>query len=190
MPLFPVGQPISEYYTKPQWFVGRVSPLHERKVAERLGQMEGVECFLPIQEQRHRWSDRIKKVDVVLTPGYIFVRCMQSRLKQLLSDIPDLKAFLYNRQEKRSDTIPEKQMEMFRLMVEYEDRDIVVDATRFHSGDHVMVIYGPLAGQECDLVEINGTHCIAVNLGILGSARIEMPLKQIEKIPQLKTDNK
>lgn len=187
MPLFPVGEPISEYYAKPQWFVGRVTPLHEHKVADRMRHLD-VEYFLPVQIQRHKWSDRIKNVEVVLTPGYIFVKCMQSRLKQLLSDIPDLKAFLYNRQEKRSDTVPEKQMEMFRLMVEYEDRDIVVDASRFRSGDHVRVMFGPLAGHECDLVEVNGTHCIAVNLGILGSARIEMPLKQVEKIPQIIKD--
>ena len=182
MPLFPVGEPISEYYTKPQWFVGRVSPLHERKVADILSKMADVECFLPVRIERHKWSDRMKNVEVVLTPGYVFVRCRQSRLRQLLSDIPDLKSFLYNRREKRSDTIPEKQMELFRLMVEYEDRDIVVDTTKFSVGDHVRVILGPLAGHECDLVEINGTHCIAVNLGLLGSARIEMPLKQVERI--------
>ncbi len=181
MPLFPVGEPISEYYTRPQWFVGRVSPLHERRVADILRQMD-VDCFLPVQIERRRWSDRIKKVEVVLTPGYIFVRCMQSRLRLLLSDIPDLKSFLYNRQEKRSETIPEKQMELFRLMVEYDDREVTVDSRQFSAGDHVRVIFGPLAGQECDLVEINGTHCIAVNLGLLGSARIEMPLKQVEKM--------
>ena len=60
MPLFPVGADIPDYYTKPQWFIGRVKYCHEHKAADLLGNM-GVEYYLPEQTVSRQWSDRTKK---------------------------------------------------------------------------------------------------------------------------------
>ena len=39
MPLFKVGEDIPDYFTKPQWFIGRVKHCHEKKAADLLEQM-------------------------------------------------------------------------------------------------------------------------------------------------------
>ena len=53
-----------------RWLVAIVRIYHEKKTSERLTKM-GVENFLPIQQEVHKWSDRRKVVDrVVLPPQY------------------------------------------------------------------------------------------------------------------------
>ena len=76
--------------------------------------------------------------------------------------------------------VREDQLDRFRRMVEYEDIPVTIDQTVFAVGDRVRVKYGPLIDRECELVEVSGKKCVAVSLGPLGTARIDLPLSQIE----------
>jgi transcriptional antiterminator NusG len=62
---------------EPQWFAVLTRPRHEKVVAMQL-QGRGIEHFLPIVTQEHLWSDRRKKVQVPLFPGYAFVKVPNS----------------------------------------------------------------------------------------------------------------
>src|ERR1700694_5391749 len=65
----------------PSWFALRVRPKHERAAAINLG-CQGFEEYVPL----HRRSDRVKELDTVLFPGYIFCRFpRQERLRVLNS---------------------------------------------------------------------------------------------------------
>ncbi len=55
-----------------QWYAIQTRYRSERKVATQL-QDKGVETFLPLLEEIHRWSDRRKAVDIPLFSGYGFV---------------------------------------------------------------------------------------------------------------------
>jgi len=55
------------------WFALRVRPNHER-AAERSLHNLGLEAYLPVQRVRRRWSDRIKELEAVLFPGYVFCK--------------------------------------------------------------------------------------------------------------------
>ena len=55
------------------WFALTTASRHERFVAQEIG-YRGIETFLPTITEIHRWSDRKKKVEVPLFPGYVFVR--------------------------------------------------------------------------------------------------------------------
>jgi transcription antitermination factor NusG len=57
----------------PAWFALRVRPKHEKTAAFNLVR-QGFEEFVPLHRVRRRWSDRIKELDAVLFPGYIFCR--------------------------------------------------------------------------------------------------------------------
>lgn len=179
MPLFPVGTEIPDFYTKPQWFIGRVKYCHEWKVADLLKGM-GVEFFLPQQTVKRKWSDRIKKVQVLLLPRYIFIHCLNSERVGILERVRSITGFMTEKNSKLPATIREKELETFRLMVQYEDRPVTVDSEQFSPGDKVRVKYGPLMDRECELVEVSNKKCVAVGLGVLGSARIELPLSYIE----------
>jgi transcription antitermination factor NusG len=55
------------------WFAVRVKGTHEKRVTALL-QYQAYECFLPLYTTRRRWSDRIKRVELPLFPGYVFSR--------------------------------------------------------------------------------------------------------------------
>jgi transcription antitermination factor NusG len=55
------------------WFAVRTRPNHERTVERGLSS-QGWEAYLPVQCVRRRWSDRVKQLDSVLFPGYVFCR--------------------------------------------------------------------------------------------------------------------
>jgi|SRR4051812_2137746 len=55
------------------WFAVQVKTTHEKRVTSLLD-FRGYESFLPLYTSRRRWSDRIKKVELPLFPGYVFCR--------------------------------------------------------------------------------------------------------------------
>ena len=69
MPQSPNVEPV----VRPHWFAINVKPRHEKSVAEAL-RRQGLESFLPLYQQRHVWSDRIKRVELPLFAGYVFCR--------------------------------------------------------------------------------------------------------------------
>jgi len=57
-----------------RWYALHTRARHERVVEHRLRE-QGMETFLPVVQEVHRWSDRKKKVEVPLFSCYVFVRC-------------------------------------------------------------------------------------------------------------------
>ena len=55
------------------WFAIQVRSCTEKSVGALLRYI-GYESYVPLGESRRRWSDRIKKVEVPLFPGYLFCR--------------------------------------------------------------------------------------------------------------------
>lgn len=55
------------------WYALKTRSRHEQLVARSLRE-RGVDCFLPLLRERHRWSDRSRVVDVPLFSTYVFVR--------------------------------------------------------------------------------------------------------------------
>jgi transcription antitermination factor NusG len=55
------------------WFALEIRARHERFVASTL-YSKGFEVFLPLYISKRRWSDRIKKIELPLLPGYLFCR--------------------------------------------------------------------------------------------------------------------
>ncbi len=56
-----------------QWFAIETRYRYERKVTAHL-QRKGLETFLPVLEEIHRWSDRQQPVEIPLFSGYTFAR--------------------------------------------------------------------------------------------------------------------
>ena len=59
------------------WYVVQTRYRFESKVASQL-QGKGVETFLPLLTETHRWSDRQKIISLPLFSGYVFVRLQPS----------------------------------------------------------------------------------------------------------------
>jgi transcription antitermination factor NusG len=67
---------------QPQWYAIRTRSRHEKLVSEQLEQ-QGIETFLPLVKRIHKWSDRVKEVELPLFSGYNFVRVVLSSSDRL-----------------------------------------------------------------------------------------------------------
>ena len=56
-----------------RWYVLRVKRRHERIVAEEL-RRENLDPFVATYVDLRKWSDRVKRIEVPLFPGYVFCR--------------------------------------------------------------------------------------------------------------------
>ena len=63
--------------SQPCWYAVRTRSRHEKLVARQL-ESQGIESFLPIVAQTHKWSDRTKQVETPLFSGYAFLRMIHS----------------------------------------------------------------------------------------------------------------
>lgn len=65
------------------WYVIYTTPRAEKRVKERID-MLGVECWLPLHRCPRIWSDRVKMVDLPLFSSYLFVKCTDPTLRDLI----------------------------------------------------------------------------------------------------------
>jgi transcription antitermination factor NusG len=56
-----------------QWYALRVRTRFEKQASELL-HFKGYETFLPISVASRRWTDRVRRVETPLFPGYVFCR--------------------------------------------------------------------------------------------------------------------
>ena len=66
-----------------KWYALYTYPRHEKRVVEQI-ERHRFSCFLPLYRSVRRWKDRRKEVDLVLFPGYVFVRMAIERRLQVL----------------------------------------------------------------------------------------------------------
>lgn len=162
-----------------QWLVAYTHSCLEKKTAGRLTAM-GIECYLPVQTEIHRWSDRRKKVDRLVIPMMIFVH-VSPKERGLPLTLQAVSHYMVLRGESKPAVIPEEQMERFRFMLDYSQEAVEICAGPLAQGDPVRVIKGPLAGLEGELVTISGKSKVAVRMDILGCAHVDMPVGFVER---------
>ncbi|WP_300726649.1 UpxY family transcription antiterminator [uncultured Bacteroides sp.] len=162
------------------WYAMYVRMHHEKKTAEKLKAM-GVTHYLPIQEVVRQWSDRKKKLQVVVIPMMIFVRVTDHKRISLLKDIPALTGTLIDRCTHKPAIIRDKEMESFQFMLDYSDEAVSFISGPLQKGERIKVVKGPLKGLEGELIQISGKPQVTVQLEQLGYATVEIPVGFIEK---------
>ncbi|MDR3142795.1 MAG: UpxY family transcription antiterminator [Tannerellaceae bacterium] len=65
------------------WYVLYTSPRAEKQVRDRLAARE-IEVWLPLHQAPRVWSDRVKIVELPLFNSYVFVKCKEHELHELL----------------------------------------------------------------------------------------------------------
>lgn len=161
------------------WYVGCVRSCQEKNVAEALGK-RSVEHYLPLRREVHRWSDRRKVVECLVLPRYVFVRCTDAQRRSILAEESRIVRFLSS--GGAVSVVRDEEMAAFRMMVEKGSGAVRVSDTPLSAGDRVRVLSGPLAGLECELLEVGGGRCLAVRLGTFGTATMDLDVDTVEKI--------
>lgn len=163
----------------PHWYVGCVRSCQEKNVAATL-QAKAVQCYLPLRREIRQWSDRRKVVESLVVPRFIFVRCLNSERAGIMQADPRIWRFLSF--SGKPAVVGDEEMDAFRRMVENGGREVRFTGETLAPGDRVRVTSGPLTGLECELLSVGAGRCLAVKLGLLGSATMDLDVETVEKI--------
>lgn len=181
-PIMPTAEEIFARMKKERevhWYGLRVSSQHERKLVELL-KSKGIEAFVPVRQEKHRWSDRMKKVDQVLTPQIIFVRNSMANKNDVFVS-HDVKSYVYAPGENKPSPIPDAKMEDFIRLV---DANYDFKMTLPLLGDDVMVLDGPLKGLVGQLVKIDGDQQLIIKLNDAFGAAVKVDPLSVNKVPK------
>jgi transcription antitermination factor NusG len=122
------------------WFALRVRPKQEKAVATNLSRL-GFDEYVPLQQVRRRWSDRVKVLDAPLFPGYIFCRFTYSDRLRVLN-APGVESVVGF--GKTDAAVEDSEIEAVRTLV--ASGKPLVHLPFLRIGQSVLIERGPLAG--------------------------------------------
>ena len=142
------------------WYAIQTRSRHEKLVACQL-QTRGVCQYLPIVVETHRWSDRRKRVEVPLFPGYVFVRVLDSNERRVdVLRIPGVVRFVGS--SSTGTAIPDTEIEAVRTLVEGN-----MPWTSFpflRTGQRVRIRGGAMDGLEGILLRRDGEDRLVISI--------------------------
>ncbi len=172
---------------KIRWFVAVVRNNTEKSVASRL-EAAGISCYLPTQEEVRVWRNgRRRKIERVVIPSVIFVRCTE-RVRREVVRLPYIHRFMTDRSGSVPGhaghplaVIPDIQIQTLRFMLGNAEGEVTVTAT-YSKGDRVRVTRGSLRGLEGEIIESSDRSELIVRIDIFGCARVTINPRDVSKI--------
>jgi transcription elongation factor/antiterminator RfaH len=144
----------------PSWYAVQTRSRHERIACQHL-MMRGFSLYLPTIVETHVWSDRRKKVEVPLFPGYVFVRLIaHNEWRVQVLRTPGVVRFVGGAPE--GSPIPEEQIASVRAVV--ERKMAYVSHPFLKVGQRVRVCGGALEGVEGIFVKHNGSDTLVISV--------------------------
>jgi len=151
------------------WYAAHTCSRHEKKIALQLHE-RGIEHFLPLYRSVRRWKDRKKELELVLFPGYVFVRIDLADRLQVLQ-LPGVVRFVsFN---SLPAPLPPNDIEALRnglaqnLCAEHHPY--------LRVGRRVKVVYGPLSGAEGIFLRRRNNSRLVVSIdAIMRSVALEI----------------
>jgi len=147
-----------------QWFALRVKSRYEKLVA-LTARNKGFQEFLPLYQNRRRWSDRLKTGEFPLFPGYVFCRLNPERRLPLLT-IPGALHFVGIGKM----PVPIQDAEMATIQTAAQSGLFLEPWPFLEAGERVRIEAGPLTGLEGFLVEVRKQCRVVVSVTLLRRA--------------------
>ena len=163
------------------WLALQVKARCERAVAAAI-RYKGFEEFAPLYQCRHRWSDRVKSLELPLFPGYVFCR-VDPKCRLTVLTIPGVVQFV----------------SIGRIPVAVEDAEIAAlqnagrsglatePCSYVNVGQLVRLNDGPLAGLEGFLLQVRSECKVVVSVTLLKrSVAVEIDRRWVTPIGEKK----
>ena len=145
------------------WYAVHTRSRHEKFVSFQL-QSRGIPHYLPIITEVHRWSDRRKKVELPLFPGYVFVNVAptnEERVRVLRAD--GVVRFVGNTYE--GTQIPTEEIESVKTLVEQHVPWVAYPFLKI--GQRIRIRGGALDGVEGIFESRNGEEMLVVSVNAI-----------------------
>jgi|SRR5579864_32294 len=151
------------------WYAIYTHARHEKKVAQQLEERR-IEHFLPVYRSVRRWKDRRKELDLVLFPGYVFVRVSLAQRLRVLQ-LPGVVRFVsFNGQPAA----------LLGADIEALRNGLLQGIRADHHpyltvGRRVKVVYGPLSGAQGILLRAKNNCRVVISIdAIMRSVSVEI----------------
>jgi transcription antitermination factor NusG len=158
------------------WYAAYTHARHEKKVAYQL-QERGIEHFLPMYHSVRRWKDRRKELDLVLFPGYIFVRLSLSERLRVLQ-LPGVVRFVSFSGHPAS--LPGNDIEALRNGLSQGMR--AEHHPYLTVGRRVRVARGPLSGAQGILMRVKTNWRIVISIDAIMRA-VSLEIDEADVVP-------
>ncbi len=159
------------------WLAAYTRCRHEHHVADQL-RVKSLEFLLPTYEKHARWSDRIKRSQAPLFPGYVFVHISDSERVPVLQTLGVVNLVSSGG---RASVLREEEVDRLRACC-LRSNDIEPHPY-LRIGHRVRVKHGPFAGWEGTLLEkCNARRLIITVEQIMKSVAINLHGADVESI--------
>jgi len=147
-----------------EWYAVQLKTRFEKVVAQHL-RRQGYEQYLPTYRSRRQWSDRVKKIQSPLFPGYIFCKFdIANRLPLLM--IPGVRSVLSF--GGTPTPIPEEEIVAVQRVAQsgmhYEPWSKTAGIAL---GRRIQVKVGPLQGLQGVIVRVKDNHHLVISIALL-----------------------
>lgn len=161
------------------WIAAYTRPKSEKKAAVELAKSD-IETYVPIQTQIKEWSDRRKKVDVVVIPMILFAKVAVEDILTVKKH-PLIINVLGYPGRKQPANIPDEQIFSLKYMLKDADSPVTFIEHPFNLTDTVRVTRGNLIGLIGKVERITeGKNKLVVCLDMLGGAMVEIDSQDLE----------
>ena len=167
-----VTQPPAKY-----WFAAYTRSRHELAVAKQFHE-KNLSALLPTYRRLSRWSDRIRRTDAPLFPGYVFVRAGESDRRRVLQT-PGVVSIVC----RSGRPVPLLDADVDKLRLCTANPSCVEPHPYLRVGQRVRVKHGPFCGWEGVLVEKkNSTRLVLTIDQIMKSVSIDLNGADVEPL--------
>lgn len=161
------------------WIAAYTRPKSEKKAAVELAKSH-IEVYVPIQTQIREWSDRRKKVDVVVIPMILFAKVASEDILTIKKHPLIINVLGYPGRKELAN-IPESQIINLKHMLKDADSPVTFIEHPFNLTDTVRVTRGNLVGLIGKVERIKeGKTKLVVCLDMLGGAMVEIDSEDLE----------
>lgn len=170
------------------WYVAVVNNKSERICLEKLQQhlkerLSGepvYDAYVPVQQEFRIGRDgRRKKVDRIVFPALVFIRCTDMVRRKEIVYLPYIKRFMVNiagaaqNSHRPVAVIPDCQMYSLMRMINDAESEVTIDSRPLRLGERVRVNGGKLIGLEGNVwEEPDGSTSLVIRIDILGCAKV------------------
>ena len=155
------GHESSESEKDLRWFAITVKHQHERRVEDALS-FQNFEALAPVYRAQHRWSDRVKEIDLPLFAGYLFCRFAYLERARVLNT-PGVRRIVGFRDA----AAPVDDAEMASIQAMQRSGAPVRPWPYLKPGDRVRVERGPLRGLSGTLIREKDLFRLVIGVELL-----------------------
>lgn len=180
------------------WYVAIVNNKSEKVCLERLQQRlksqsdseNTYEAYVAIQQEMRVDRDgKRKKMDRIVFPALVFIRCTERVRRKEIVYLPYIKRFMVNiagapqNSHRPVAVIPDHQMYSLMRMVSDSEEQVTIESRPLHLGERVRVNGGKLVGLEGNVWEdSDGSTSLVIMIDMLGCAKVSIARDLLEPV--------